>query len=646
MDQDTDDGAQGERIVNSEPLGIARLLAGIGPGGAILAAHSEAQAARLVSASRALAPSLHPVLLPGWDCLPFDRIGPSRAVMGLRMDALRLLAAGGTRLLVASVEALAQRLPDPSTAETFAIAVGQRVCRADLLAEFDRLGYALLDEADQPGEMAAQGSVIDLVPGDGGRPVRIRLDGEEPHCSVASLDTYDTVTQRSRSTLKQLTVGPASEIVFRQDDAQRDRPPGLEHRLPELVGSLVDVFSLMPAAGLVLDADAPDRMAHYLAQVEEARASRIALCRAAGGALPQDGLYLSQQEWQAVLDARPTRTAGWPETEALPAFKESRHPDAAAEAFVAARLAAGGRVGLSGQRLARALDVQGSPVDGWAALLALPPGSAGVLPPGIGRGFVADEAAVIGPDDVLAPLRGRADAATLFDVALRPGDTVIHLDYGMARLDGIEPVTAGQPADCVVLKFAGDARKLVPCTEMDRVWRYGASGEAVTLDRADGSSWRKRQGRVLTSLDETAVELVAQGTARARVRAPAIKPPRREMDRFVAGFPFTPTPDQERVFSDIAADLARPRPMDRLLCGDVGFGKTEAALRAAAAVALSGRQAAVLAPTTVLVRQHLTSFFETFRGRWSRGGRALPTDPPGGGAGDPREAGPMVACAW
>ena len=613
MDCSADDGLETEappapEPAHSEALGLARLIAGAGDGSLIVAAHSEAQAVRLAAAARALAPGLHPMLLPGWDCLPFDRTSPSRAVMGQRMDALAAMAGGHTRLLVASVQALAQNLPDPARSETLAIEAGQAIDRAGLLADLGRLGYAALDEADQPGELAAQGSVIDLVPADGGNPVRIRLEGEAPRCVVASLETYDAATQRSRGAIPRLTVGPASEIVVRRDEDAVPRPAGFEHRLPELAGPLVSVFTLLPQATLALDEDADARMAEHLAQIEEARATRVALCRASGGALPPDGLYLDVPAWAAAKNAHRASVIEWPEAELLPAFRAARLPRAAADAFIARQSAAGRRVGVSGARLAAALDHHGIGVDGWAALLALPAGGVGLLPGGISAGFAGDEAVVIGSDDVLPPRHGRLDHAGLFDVALRPGDTVIHLDYGMARLDGIETVEAGQVSDCLVLGFAGGARKLVPCAEMDRVWRYGASGQAVSLDRADGSSWRKRQGRVLASLDETAASLVAQRAAHARLRAPAIRPKRADMDRFAAGFPFDPTPDQAACFADIAADLARPHPMDRLLCGDVGFGKTEAALRAAAAVALAGRQVAILAPTTVLVRQHLATF--------------------------------------
>ena len=596
--------------IHSEPLGLARMLANIGEAGLILAAHSEAQAARLAAAARALAPGLHPMLLPGWDCLPYDRASPSRAVMGQRMDALRVLAAAGTRLLVAPIETLAQRLPDPATVETLVIEAGQAIDRAALLTDLDRLGYALLDEADQPGEVAAQGAVIDLAPADGSRPVRIRLDGEAADQRVAALDRYDAATQRSRGAVARLEVGPASELVRPRGAEPLGRTAGQEHRLPELAG-LVDVFDLLPSATLALDADADSRLTEFFLQIEEARATRLALCRATGEAPPPDGLYLDRTAWDAAVNGRARDIVDWPETTALPDFRAEPHPEAATERFIAGQMAQGRRVGLSGKRLAQALDMATVDSPGWQGLLALPPGTLAVLPAGIARGFVAEEATLIGADDVLPPRHGRADHAGLFDVALRPGDAVIHLDYGMARLDGIETVQAGNTADCLVLGFADGARKLAPCAEMDRVWRHG--GAQLSLDRADGSTWRRRQGRIVAALDETAASLVAQADHRARLRAPALKPPRRGMETFIAGFPFTPTQDQDATFADIAADLARPHPMDRLLCGDVGFGKTEAALRAAAAAALAGQQVAILAPTTVLVRQH----FSTFRRRFA-----------------------------
>jgi transcription-repair coupling factor (superfamily II helicase) len=495
---------------------VARLLAEVAENGVIFAASSENQARRVAAAARALTPDV--VLLPGWDCLPFDRISPSRAVMGARMAAVRHMASGGRLLVVAPVETLAQRLPPQ--VEPVRLEVGSSLDADDFAAALNRLGYAIEDNADQPGEASLHGEVFDLFPADADEAVRLRLDGGR----VSQINATDSRTRRSGRKLDHVEIGAASEVV---GDA---REPGMEHRLPEYAG-LSSVFDLLPGARLLLDADAAERMNARLAELATAERTRIASERSTAEGPPPPGLHLSAAQWEA------------------------HHRDA-------------------------------------VTLPALP-----------------DEA----DDTPPAPLPRRPrDAFELFETQLRPGDAVIHLDHGLARLDGIETVEAGTPSDCLVLGFAGEARKLVPCAEMDRIWRYGAGTEGVGLDQADGSTWERRRAGVATELMETARRLVALADAREQASADRLRPSRRAMARFVAGFPFSATPDQQEVFDAIAADLARGRPMQRVLVGDVGFGKTEAALRAAAAVALCGRQVAILAPTTVLVRQHLATFQRRF----------------------------------
>ena len=594
----------------SEEAGLTDLPARAGTGKLLLIAHSEAQAARLAASACALVPELSPVLLPGWDCLAYDRASPSRAVMGQRMRALHAISSGRTRLVIASAEAVVQRLPAPERYAAVHLRVGQAASAGALCASLARLGYVAGEEADQPGDVVHQGSVVDVVPADGSAALRIRLDSRNGACVITEIDQFDPATQRSSGNVEEQSVGPASEVVWDQDAPEQERATGLEHDLADLASPLTSVFELLRGAQVLLDPQAGERVEDHLAQIADARATRVALSRATGAAMPADGLYLDRRAWQ-----RATRRATeleWPVAEAVPLLRTGRDRLEAARAYLAAQIEAGQRVGLSGARLARALGKDGILCDGWSALGALPLGTIGLLPDGIARSFATKDVAVLAAADVLPPRQGRASQDGLFDVSLRPGDAVVHLDYGMARLDGLETVTTAHPADHMVLGFADGARKLVDCAEMGRVWRYGSGTEGLCLDRADGGSWARRRDAVLASLEETARTLVAQASARAGVAAPTLRPPKRQMDRFAAGFAFTPTPDQEAAFADIAADLAQPHPMNRLLCGDVGFGKTEAALRAAAAAALSGRQVAVLAPTTVLVRQHVVSFRRRF----------------------------------
>ncbi|HWT29950.1 MAG TPA: DEAD/DEAH box helicase, partial [Propylenella sp.] len=215
-------------------------------------------------------------------------------------------------------------------------------------------------------------------------------------------------------------------------------------------------------------------------------------------------------------------------------------------------------------------------------------------------------------DGALTP-SAAANALGITDAELRLGDAVVHLDHGMARLAGIETVAAGGAAeDALVLEFADEAKLLVPVEEIQKIWCYGGEADAVTLDRLHGAAWPKRREALQRDLETLAQKLIAMARERADARAPKILVKKRDYERFADAFPFAETQDQARAIADVLADLASGRRMDRLVCGDVGFGKTEVALRAAAATVLAGRQVAVAAPTTVLVRQHVQTFGRRF----------------------------------
>jgi transcription-repair coupling factor (superfamily II helicase) len=253
----------------------------------------------------------------------------------------------------------------------------------------------------------------------------------------------------------------------------------------------------------------------------------------------------------------------------------------------------------------------------------MPAGSLSVLRADLEAGFVLPELkiAVVTAADLLGsraahetPFGLRDLAAKLDDATLRSGDVVVHWERGVGILRSLETVSApGMPArDLVRLEYADKKAVLVPVEELASIWKYSSAGPRTTLDRVDGSSWAARRITLEREVGEIARRFVKVARRRAAQRAPKLVPPTAEYERFAARFPFFPTPDQARAIEDVMTDLASGHPMDRLVCGDVGFGKTEVAIRAVAATVFSGKQAAVVVPTTVLARQHLSTFRRRF----------------------------------
>ncbi len=222
-------------------------------------------------------------------------------------------------------------------------------------------------------------------------------------------------------------------------------------------------------------------------------------------------------------------------------------------------------------------------------------------------------AEVLGSNSGLAAASGDTGEHLLEIGDVCVGDVVIHEDHGIAIIAGLgRPSGPAGVDEAIELEYAAGARRLVPVEEADRIWRYGADRSAVTLDGLDGTSWRKRRLIIDRAMTETAADMTRLAKENAKRRAVKIDPEASAYSEFAAGFPFSETPDQTRAIAAVREDLASGRPMDRLVVGDVGYGKTEVALRAAALAALAGQQVVIAAPTTVLVRQH----FETFRQRF------------------------------
>lgn len=628
-----------EATLPAAPLGflaarLTRLALEAGEAGLILVASSERRAEQVARLAARLAPDLAVILLPPWDCLPYDRASPSRLAMGRRMAALRALAAAtGPRLAVTTPDAILQRLPPPAAAaeNVLRFATGDAIDPAAIGAALTRIGYVLDERVDEPGEAAIRGRVVEIFPAAGDMPFRL----EHEDGVITAIRSYDPVSQRTSAEVEALEVEPASEVVTSGEDEAPERGPGHEHRLPDFHERLVSLFDLMPDAALAEEPRAATRRMGAFEQIADSHEARRA-SRDGIAALAPHRLYLDAAAWDASVAARPVvPLVATGEEAAVPAFVAQRSAARTFADFVAAQRAAGRRVLLAGargrdvsamaERLRRLGDAIVENVENWAQALAAPSGAVLRMTLPLDEGFVDAEAgvAVVAAPDLLGS-RAESIAETapmaaellLGGVGFQIGDVVVHLDHGLAILRGIETVeTPGAgPEDAIRLEFAGGDVLMVPADDLDRIWRYGSDPDAVRLDRLGGEAWVKKRAELEADLTERAAQLAKAARQRAKAKAPPITPPRRDYERFAARFPFAETADQASAIRAVLDDLASGRPMDRLVCGDVGFGKTEVALRAAAAAALAGRQVAVVAPTTVLVRQHIETFRRRFAG--------------------------------
>ena len=566
---------------------IAARLAGEA-GDIMFAAADEQRAEAIAAALAAFAPERTVVHVPSSDALPGDAAPPSPANVGRRVASLRRLrtalavADRAPAALVTTAEATAIRYAVPAAFDTAPprFAVGDAL-DLDQFAELaSGLGYVADDRVDDPGEVAVRGEVVDIFPADHPMPVRIEVaDGR-----VTAIRDYDPVTQRSEAPRDAVEIGRASEPAVEAGVALLDHLPG---------------------AAFGIDADGDARRARFL--------------RIAGAA---SGL-VDESAWRAALDGRARIEPV--AADAVPRFVERRDPLRAFARFAKEALA-DGRLLLAGSPrdlrfLGSRLKAAGgfTPVASLREAQAAPAGTAMTLVAPVDRGFaIAGLTVVAGGDllggrargDEMAPAAGAAVFAAAAE--LHVGDVIVHETFGIGTIEGLEFTEA--EGDAIVLGYAKDGKRLVPVAEADRIWRYGADADAVTLDALDGHTWIKRRGAIDAAIAESAKGLAAMAAERdARTTDPIVPDPS-AYERFAAGFAFTETPDQARAIAAVRADLASGKPMDRLVIGDVGYGKTEVALRAAALVALAGRQVAIAAPTTVLVRQHLETFARRFEG--------------------------------
>ncbi len=660
----------------AQPLVLAD-LARAANGRAVFIAADEAAMQAIADTAQFFAPELDVISFPAWDCLPYDRASPALSVSARRLAALQKLQlpAKGPQLFVTTINALLQRVLTPFRIRenVKVLKPGIEIGRESLIALLQKQGYSRTDTVADAGEFAVRGSIFDIYPS--GLEAGLRLDffGDE----LETLRTFDPNTQRSTGTLAEHVLLPASEALLDEDSIKRFRSgyremfganatgdplyqavsdgrrlAGMEHWLPLFEDRLVTLFDhLSPQDTLVIDSSALGAADERLGDVADYFASRTESSgKAAGSYRPLEpaALYLSRAELDDALNGHPVHRAemfAQPESANTLDFGFSGSRDFTPERArgdnvyeAAARYltgqAAQGRKALiaaysegSRARIAAILGeaVRPAPVmaDTWQEALGLAAkGSpvAMVLP--LETGFSNAEIELVTEQDILGDRlvrrkkrRKGADAFLAELAALTPGDLVVHMDHGIGRYIGLQSIPVGQsPHDCVALEYAGGDKLYVPVENIDVLSRYGSDAEFVGLDRLGGEGWQKRKSRLKERIRAIAHELLKTAALRALRQATVLLPDQGAYDQFVERFPWQETEDQEAAIEDVLSDLAEGKPMDRLVCGDVGFGKTEVALRAAFVAALAGQQVAVIAPTTLLARQHYSNFVERFAG--------------------------------
>ncbi len=636
-------------------------------------ARDDKRLAAMQASLRFFAPDMPVLTFPGWDCLPYDRVSPNADISARRMATLAALVHGMPErfVLLTTLNSATQRVPERALLReaAFTARVGDRIDEAGLRNFLVRMGFSQAPTVMEPGDYAIRGGIIDIYPpGDLG-PVRLDFFGDV----LDGARRFDPATQRTTEKLDVVELAPVSEVIldeaaitrFRQNyriefgAAGTDDPlyeavsagrkhQGAEHWLALFHERLETLFDYLPGATVTLDDQiTPARLARWESIEDQYETRKHAMTQRSRmdtvyKPAPPHGLYLDDAAWEAALaEVRVLQFTQLPQatgpgvTDAGGRIGRDFAPERQQEnislfgslaAHVQSRLDKGPVVLASYSEGARERLTHLIEDEGLAEAIPITDGTR------IGKrglylaiwalehGFETPDLTVIAEQDVLGDRlirqtrkRRRAENFLTEAQTLSSGDLVVHLDHGVGRFLGLEVVSAaGAAHECLALEYADSAKLYLPVENIELLSRFGH--EEGLLDRLGGGAWQAKKAKLKERIREMADRLIRVAAERALRKAPILEPPAGMWDAFSARFPYEETDDQLRAIGDVLADMTTGTPMDRLICGDVGFGKTEVAMRAAFVAAMSGVQVAVIAPTTLLARQHAKSFRDRFRG--------------------------------
>ncbi|MGB5353246.1 MAG: transcription-repair coupling factor, partial [Woeseia sp.] len=602
-----------------------------------------------------------------WETLPWDSFSPHQDIVSQRLSVLGLLPGKTRGILIVTVAVLLQRLPPVGfvTARTLHLRVGDTLDREAFIHSLSESGYLRVPQVEEHGEFAVRGALLDVYPMGSTQPLRIDFFDDE----IDTLRCFDPDTQMSGEKLAEINILPAREVPLDADAVKRFRlhyrerfegqpsqsrvyrdisegiaHGGIEYYLPLFFDSTATLIDYLPANTVVL---APADFDSMLQGTWDDVVERYALCRLdpERPILSPEETFIAPPEVQAALgNLRQLRASGTglPEgsgtinvqTRLPPAVKiEARYEDAARSlmTFLTTHKgrvlftadSAGRRESVSDFLRGRELEV--TRCDSWDDFaegdvhigVAIAPLEDGVLLPAAGIAIISEQQ-LFGDRVRQKNRRRRAerDPETIIRQLndLVAGAPVVHAEHGVGRYLGLVTLEAGGTVgEFLHLEYAGGDKLYVPVQSLDLISRYtGASPENAPLHRLGSDQWAKAKKRAISKIRDVAAELLDVYARRAARPGHAFKWPASDYRAFESAFPFEPTQDQQQTIEDVLKDMASSQPMDRVVCGDVGFGKTEVALRAAFAAVNGGKQVALLVPTTLLAQQHGQTFRDRF----------------------------------
>ncbi|MBL4876679.1 MAG: transcription-repair coupling factor [Cohaesibacteraceae bacterium] len=581
-------------------------------------------------------------------------------------------------VLLVTVNAILQKIPSRTFMRDHAFSArpGNRIIMDNIVRWLEHNGFLRTPTVRETGEYAVRGGIVDLFASGSEYPVRLDFFGDTLE-SIRSFDpetqrtvgqlrnidlvpanevilNQDTIVRFRKNYTSALGAAGPDDLMYAAISEGR-RYQGMEHWLPFFHEELETLFDYTPDAHFLFDPLFRDAIKERQVQIlDHYGARKDALGMNLREAVPykpvaSDLLYLGSHEWADTALVR-TRT----ELSAFSVPQDTRvQIDIAGKQgrnFAAERSAGnvnifdavidhlsslrkqGKKPGIacwskgSRDRMISVLKDHGLerivPVDSWDAYCSIKNGQTALLAIELEKGFETEDLAVVCEQDILGDrlVRTRRKSRKNSDfiseaTSLSLGDLVVHIEHGIARFAGLKTLdAAGAPHDCLELHYAGGDKLFLPVENIELLSRYGSSDTEAQLDRLGGTGWQARKSKLKQRIRDMADQLIKVAAERELRTADVIVAPEGVYDEFCARFPYEETEDQLGAIESVFDDLAKGRPMDRLICGDVGFGKTEVALRAALLVALSGRQVALVVPTTLLARQHYKTFVERFSG--------------------------------